>query len=388
MRKQYIYLFLIFLFFIQCTKENKGDTFVINLSNFMKKEVMLSEVASLIEYIPLESNLPFGHIFNIQIVDSLIFISSYPDGLHLFDRSGRYINKIGKIGYGPGEYRHGHKFTIDNKRKQVFVLDGDRVLKYSFNNEFIESNLLKEFNSRFNDIMYLNEQIFLLGGISMGYGNLNWLVLDTSFGVKSIKPNSIEQFKSKFGLTWQVGFIFENHVHYWNNYNDTVFQITKDGFLPRYLFAKDDCRLPMEDISWEDFDKKYFYPKSIFETRKFLIIYYYYKEEYHTAILQKKKKQIFIINSSDDEETRYAGPGITNDIDGGVNLSPFNYFTKGNYEYLVGWVFAHQLKAHVASDAFKNSTPKYPEKKRELERLANSLSENDNPVLMIVKLKE
>ena len=47
-----------------------------------------------------------------------------------------------------------------------------------------------------------------------------------------------------------------------------------------------------------------------------------------------------------------------------------------------------QLKAHLASEKFKNSTPLYPEKKKELEKLANRLNENDNPVLMLVKLKE
>ena len=46
------------------------------------------------------------------------------------------------------------------------------------------------------------------------------------------------------------------------------------------------------------------------------------------------------------------------------------------------------LKSYVASDAFKSSSPKYPEKKKKLEQLANSLDENDNPVLMLVKLKE
>jgi hypothetical protein len=46
-----------------------------------------------------------------------------------------------------------------------------------------------------------------------------------------------------------------------------------------------------------------------------------------------------------------------------------------------------QLKAHVASESFKNSTPKYPEKKRELEKLAVSLKETDNPVLVLVKMK-
>lgn len=43
---------------------------------------------------------------------------------------------------------------------------------------------------------------------------------------------------------------------------------------------------------------------------------------------------------------------------------------------------------YVASEAFKNSTPKYSEKKKELEELAATLNANDNPVLMLAKLKE
>jgi hypothetical protein len=49
---------------------------------------------------------------------------------------------------------------------------------------------------------------------------------------------------------------------------------------------------------------------------------------------------------------------------------------------------AIDLKNHVASEAFKKSKPLYPEKKKELEKLANSLKETDNPVLVLVRLKE
>ena len=48
----------------------------------------------------------------------------------------------------------------------------------------------------------------------------------------------------------------------------------------------------------------------------------------------------------------------------------------------------YQIKVRVASNEFKNSSPKYPEKKKELEKLANSLKETDNPVLMMVRLKK
>jgi hypothetical protein len=77
--------------------------------------------------------------------------------------------------------------------------------------------------------------------------------------------------------------------------------------------------------------------------------------------------------------------GIKNDLDGGPNIDL--KLTKDDNTVL-SWINAYELKQHIESKDFKNSTPKYPEKKKELEKLANSLNENDNPVLMLVKLKE
>ena len=45
------------------------------------------------------------------------------------------------------------------------------------------------------------------------------------------------------------------------------------------------------------------------------------------------------------------------------------------------------LKEHVSGPEFLNSRLLFPEKKRALETLANSLSEDDNPVLMVVTMK-
>ncbi|MCG6189357.1 hypothetical protein [Maribellus maritimus] len=73
-----------------------------------------------------------------------------------------------------------------------------------------------------------------------------------------------------------------------------------------------------------------------------------------------------------------------NDYDGGPD---FEHVYQKNNE-LIGYVNAMDLMIHVNSAKFRSSTPKHPEKKKELEQLANSLNENDNPVLMLVKLKE
>ena len=79
---------------------------------------------------------------------------------------------------------------------------------------------------------------------------------------------------------------------------------------------------------------------------------------------------------------------MVNDLDNGPNFKIQNTVTVDGTEYLVSWINAFELKTYVASEEFKNSTPKYPEKKKELEQMANSLNENDNPILMLVKLKE
>jgi len=55
---------------------------------------------------------------------------------------------------------------------------------------------------------------------------------------------------------------------------------------------------------------------------------------------------------------------------------------------LISWVKAYELKQYIGSITFNNSTPIYSEKKKALEKLAKSLNENDNPLLMLVKLKE
>jgi hypothetical protein len=46
------------------------------------------------------------------------------------------------------------------------------------------------------------------------------------------------------------------------------------------------------------------------------------------------------------------------------------------------------MKKMVVQVAFINSNPGHPEKKKELEKLANSLKETDNPILVQVKFKK
>ena len=77
--------------------------------------------------------------------------------------------------------------------------------------------------------------------------------------------------------------------------------------------------------------------------------------------------------------------GLTNDLDGGANFWPRTII---NDSTLVTWIEALKLKEYIASNEFKESNPKYPERKKELEELVNGLKETDNPVLVLVRLKK
>jgi len=96
-----------------------------------------------------------------------------------------------------------------------------------------------------------------------------------------------------------------------------------------------------------------------------------------------KFSQEFLFAKPEKTEDFLTNCGLKNDFDGGVNFYPRKMV---NDSTLAMWVDAYKLKKHVASDEFKNATPKYPEKKKKLQELANRLSDNDNPVLVLMTL--
>jgi hypothetical protein len=80
-------------------------------------------------------------------------------------------------------------------------------------------------------------------------------------------------------------------------------------------------------------------------------------------------------------------PSLYNDLDAGMPLMDIRYYSEGDKEYITTLINPSDLKKFVTSPEFKGSVPKYPEKKKELELLANGLKETDNPVLVFMRLK-
>jgi hypothetical protein len=102
------------------------------------------------------------------------------------------------------------------------------------------------------------------------------------------------------------------------------------------------------------------------------------------GIYDKQTKKLIFCKPTSTDNSLFTS-GLYNDIDAGARFFPK---TQVNDSTMVMSIEAKQLKDHVASADFKNTVVKYPEKKQQLEELANRLTEFDNPVLMFVTIKK
>jgi len=375
-------ILILLIIIISCNSPNH-EIYRIDTRTFIENEISLVELADEIKYIPLDDSYPIGNIFSMKKADNSFYLSAMNVGILKYNSNGTLDRKIGTIGRGPGEYLYFFSFTVDEKNEKIYIKDRDGTIKvYSNEGNFIKSIVLPKCDDGFplDGVEYFNNNLFISQYINMGHAQYNWIIMDTAGNVLSRKLNSIPAFKSGMGASGGT-FKFKDNISYWNYYNDTIFSISSDlSSKAVYLFSPGVHRMPRSDIRDRDL---YDCPLSIFETNHYLVMEYTHKNTPAVALIYKRNKESLVTFLSD-----FSSGGFINNLDGGSRFLPKYYFTEEDREYMVGLQYPHQIKTCVASDEFKNSTPKYPEKKKELEKLTASLKEADNPVLVLVRLKK
>lgn len=105
--------------------ENAPVPFVDLDKEYPKKTIYIEDIAD-VRYVPLETNdsclISFPH--KIVMRDSLIIITDkQQDEIFLFNTDGKYLNKISHKGSGPMEYHRIYQSCVDFDRKLVYILD-------------------------------------------------------------------------------------------------------------------------------------------------------------------------------------------------------------------------------------------------------------------------
>ncbi len=104
-------------------------------------DLPLSEIIKECEVIPLETNEKslFESIHHVGVSKNYIAIHSrgrYP--IKLFDRKGKFIRDIGKIGRGPGEFNSLYGIQLDEEVNKIYLTpfaNAKELLVYSLDNE-------------------------------------------------------------------------------------------------------------------------------------------------------------------------------------------------------------------------------------------------------------
>lgn len=419
--KRWNYFFLLFvLMIVACSKPPKSSELIVidleaNIDNF--KRVDLSELAAEVEYIPLETNQNciISAIRNIDIKRGLIFISHYGECL-LFDAKGKFISLIGKKGKGPGEYLYPGVVKIGEN--SLFIPSYRDLFIYNKSGEFIErvKNPAIFDNTPFNkNWIPLSDSLFICQIRNvMGQEENKAIIFNRNSDTVQLFPNQIKFNRIKNSSRSDDGraefYFLRNELFYKEYTDDTLFRVNNMKLMePVLTFYLGKFKMPYQLRSLPSAEyigkiSDYVWITNLFETEQYFLFKFYFGSHYpfktKTEILiegesrfiqppvlgvfEKKTGETFIVQPPEIDDSVNPN-GIGNDWDGGLIFFPQ---TRINDSTLLMSILPYELKKFVRTDAFKNSTPKFPEKKKQLEKLANSLTEDDNPVLMLVKLKE
>ncbi|MCG6189358.1 6-bladed beta-propeller [Maribellus maritimus] len=298
--KNRIQLFCLFITVLQCAQLNAQTPEIIDVESAIKNEKALSfnDFADEVKNIPLETtnNNLIGRINFIKTSTEFIFVATFnPAALYRFDRSGKFLNKIGRKGRGPNEYNYIYKIGINEVKNEVFVLCGDllRLLIYDFDGTFkrdlndivYPSKIIKEFQSKpFEELEFIYEDYFIVPQCNFnGATPYSYEVYthDGKFIKKAVKPVEYTTNMAMSTVYEFSYFTFDNIFYTKENLlNDTLYKVTPSlEFQPRYIFDEGKYRTPVEfRKDFENFIKKknfkFIQLMKIFESKRYIIFFF------------------------------------------------------------------------------------------------------------------
>lgn len=384
-----IFLLVILLFLGLCscgireeTREETLPILAIEEAFSQNNYIKLSEFTQRnIEYIGLETkeesligSSPRFYADNQNII-ALTFSQ-----MLLFDRqTGKFIRQIGHQGRAPGGYWTTlATYPYDESMNLLFAQGWKQgtYLVYDIYGNFKTQLTPWEGNismAPLNDSLY----VAYIKNFT-GTEKERLVIFDNKNNILNTFPNYLEAEvpeKGIFGFQTQGWFYkYTDKLCFYELFTDTIFQITLNELIPRFVFDLGDFAPPYERQSFREFItveiRNYYLPSRIFESDNYLVFEISYQNITHLAIYNKETENIAFAQS--------AG-GFENDID---NFMPMNYSFLNNQSELIGF-----LEAYKIEQWFKDN----PEKAAQLHphlRELEKLTENDNPVVMIARLKD
>lgn len=410
---------------------SKSGVPVINLSEDVSTvpSLLLSEAAEKLEIVPLEmtDESVLSDITEMQVTDHNIWIDHGREFyIYRFSRTGKFLNKIGSIGQGPGEYTTYSTFLVDEDKKEVYIIaNTNGVLAYDFEGNFKRKivdiqMILQLFSSPYDQYILNNQKFFA----TQNFGLYRPIDKDSLWSFVSLGDDFQKKkyFKNPAHVGREEQIIanranMDRMVNYWREYltsmdtynaqltlkypdTDTIYcyDDATNQLLPQYAIFTDEEKGDYEATHLWFKDRKafdYFSIFSYYPTKDFIYLVGSKGEEVYTYCYNKKDGSVRLQKRQSTITERdvpwFSFPlrqmkrdfVLDNDLGGG----DFTVDSRSSGKYWIDILEPGGDENWIDIDQIKSSTVIDESKKKELIQVLESATEDSNPVLMIATLK-
>lgn len=395
-------LFILQLFLSSCESTrgviNKKPSYTIDLDKIPKKDnEFFSTLFKSAGIIVLETtdNSLLTKVDKVDCLNDFLFVLERGNGVFLFNKSGKFIKRIGKKGSGPGEYISPADMTLDLKKQKLYLLDSQtqRILKYSISGAYETSFKIKNEKTFSNRILYFNNKIytnlyspgedenrFLLSKVDIPSGDR------TTFWLEARQYS--EGWNEKLN-TSQHPFIdqYSSNPKFLQLFMNTIFEIREDGLQPYitiesthlvtedFLNSQSSAKSPSEIFSELNHSDRIYSISNYIESSNYIYFNYFIGESLYIVLYDKMKKSAFITQ------------GMKNDLlytnNSGPQLFPNFISTDGTRVYSV------EMYDNFSRDMFMRDVQlgRISSKTKGFDRL-KEISEDSNPIIVYYELKD
>ena len=410
---------------------SKSGIPVINLSEDVSTvpSLLLSEAAEKLEIVPLEmtDESVLSDITEMQVTDHNIWIDHGREFyIYRFSRTGKFLNRIGSIGQGPGEYVNYLTFLVDEDKKEVYIFSTNNgVLVYDFEGGFKKQisdfqTMVGMFSSIYKQYILNDHKFFAIQNFGL-YRSVDkdslwsFVSLDDNFQKKRLFKNPVHVGKEEQIIANRAN--MDRMVNYWMEYltsvdiyngqltlkypdTDTIYcyDDATNQLLPQYAIFTDEEKGDYEATHLWFKDRKafdYFSIFSYYPTKDFVYLIgskgeevypYCYNKKDGSVRLQKRQSAI-----TERDVPWFSFPlrqmkrdfVLDNDLGGG----DFTVDSRSSGKYWIDILEPGGDENWIDIDQIKSSTVIDESKKKELIRVLESATEDSNPILMIATLK-
>lgn len=256
---------LVWTFLGSCSSNRQKETETENLPYTVipfekgvenEKQVKLSEIAEKITFIPLETTdaslVTKVRANNIISVNGTIVIPCFNMGAFAFDESGKFIAPISRKGQGPGEFVRFVGVAGNSDSNLIYVKAYNKMMAFRPDGTFVdESKTPKALPWEKSIVM---QDSITLSNVINYTGQIPYRLLLTNAQGDTLKAfPQYDLFEIPNGMNYiyinnKENFLYEykDEFVYHDYYCDTLYTVTRDSLLPRYLLEMGKYKLPKD----------------------------------------------------------------------------------------------------------------------------------------------